>query len=264
MKMSWISVGLSFLITLSISPFVASPVFAANSTGDVINQINVIRIQNGLAPLIATPQLNASAQSYASAMATGKFFSHVGPNGSTLASRDEAAGYTGWTYLEENLAAGQGTASAAVNAWMQSPAHRADLLSPRVTETGVGYVYLAGSPYGNYWVQEFGSRSTPAEKAPVAPTATPKAAVPLPALAVAAPVATSTVPSAPVVLAAVKNPPASTPATIAATPVTIAPTPATIAPTPATAETRPVVARAQRDPDNLNLYLIWFRNLGMN
>jgi hypothetical protein len=242
MRTSWMSLGLSLLITLSITPFVASPVFAANSTGEVVDQINAIRIQNGLAPLIAVPQLNASAQSYASAMATGRFFAHAGPDGSTFSSRDEAAGYTNWTYLEENLAAGQPTVAAAVNAWMKSPAHRADLLSPRVTETGVGYVDLTGSPYGHYWVQEFGSRST-------APAPAPVVVAPIPVVSAA--------PTAPVVLAAVKTPSASTPVTIAAPPVTIAPITVTSAP-------RTVIARTQRDPDNLNLYLNLYRDLGFN
>lgn len=236
----WISLGLSVLITLSITPFAVSPAFAADSAGGVVNQINAIRIQNGLAPLIEVPQLSASAQSYASAMATGKFFAHAGPDGSTFSSRDEAAGYTNWTYLEENLAAGQPTVAAAVNAWMKSPAHRADLLSPRVTETGVGYVDLTGSPYGHYWVQEFGSRST-------APA--PVVVAPIPVVSAA--------PTAPVVLAAVKTPPASTPVTIAAPPVTIAPITVTSAP-------RTVIARTQRDPDNLNLYLNLYRDLGFN
>ena len=36
-------------------------------------------------------------------MAANNWFSHEGPNGSTLLSRAEAAGYTGWSYLAENL-----------------------------------------------------------------------------------------------------------------------------------------------------------------
>jgi hypothetical protein len=263
MKIGWKSLGLAILIALSLSPAVATPAYAANSTGDVVNQINAIRVQNGLAPLVAQSQLTASAQSYATAMATGKFFGHVAPNGSTLVTRNEGAGYAKWTYLEENLAAGQTSVAAAVNAWMQSPSHRADLLSPRVTETGVGYVYVAGSPYGHYWVQEFGSRSIPAEKAPVvvakapavsaAPVAAQKAAAPAPTPKAAAPVAKPVAK----VLAAVQSSPASTP-------VIIAETPKTMAAILATEEPRPVVARAQRDPDNLNLYLIVYRTLGVN
>ena len=255
MKTAWKSLGLSVLIALSLSPLVATPASAANSTGDVVSQINAIRVQNGLAPLISRTQLTASAQSYAMAMATGKFFAHVSPTGSTLVTRNEAAGYTNWTFLEENLAAGQTTVTAAVNAWMQSPTHRADILSPRVTDTGVGYVYVAGSPYGHYWVQEFGTRTVAVEKAPaaiaappvVAATATvkPRPVVPSPTAVVAAPP----------VLATLKNPSASTPVATEANPVLEAPIVATDQP-------RPAFVREQRDPDNLNLYLIQYRTLG--
>src|SRR5579859_4554190 len=94
MNLRWKSLGLSVLIALSLSPILATPAAAANSTGDVVSQINAIRVHNGLAPLVSRPQLTNSAQAYAGAMATGKFFAHVSPNGSTLVSRDEAAGYS--------------------------------------------------------------------------------------------------------------------------------------------------------------------------
>jgi uncharacterized protein YkwD len=154
------SIILTFLgaIALSISSLGVTAAAAASPASDVIDQINAIRQQNGLASLVERPQLSASAQPYATAMATGGFFGHVGLDGSTMVSRDESAGYTNWAYLAENLAAGQQTPAAAVSAWMQSPGHRASILSPNLTDTGVGYVYLDGSPYGYYWVQEFGAR----------------------------------------------------------------------------------------------------------
>ena len=161
MKKQLMSFGFSLLIALSLATTAVTSVAAAdNPSNDVFNQVNALRVQHGLAPLVINAELTASAQSYAATLGHGNFFAHVGLDGSTLVSRDEAAGYTQWTYLEENLAAGQPTVTAAVNAWMNSPTHRADLLSPEVTETGVGYVYVAGSRYGYYWVEEFGTSST--------------------------------------------------------------------------------------------------------
>jgi uncharacterized protein YkwD len=49
------------------------------------------------------------------------FFSHQGPDGSRLDTPDEAAGYLNWTFLVENLAAGQPTAQQTVEAWIASP-----------------------------------------------------------------------------------------------------------------------------------------------
>jgi hypothetical protein len=270
----WFSVGMCFLIAVSILPFVATPVSAAGSSTDVIGQINAIRVQNGLAALVEQPQLSASAQAYALAMATGKFFGHVAPSGTTMVSRDEAAGYSNWSYIEENIAAGQTTVTDVVNAWMKSPSHRENILSPKVTETGVGYVYVAGTPYLHYWVQEFGSRVTPAVRA--APTKPPTKAV-----------ATSTTAAPPTV--AVATPTVAAPPTIAvATPTVSAPTatavtvirptpkvlptpialltPSTVTISAVTLSPEPpsVYARTQRDPDNLNLFLILYQGLGID
>jgi hypothetical protein len=153
--------------------------FADDATQQVVTLVNQERAHYGLAPLVVSAELTSSAQGYAREMATRGFFAHVAPDGSTLVTRDEAAGYRNWTYLEENLAAGQTSPGEAVSAWMASPAHREDILSPNVRETGVGLDVLPGSPYVYYWVQEFGNRpdvqkvgyvQPPAPAAPANPT----------------------------------------------------------------------------------------------
>ena len=50
----------------------------------------------------------------------------------------------------ENIARGQKTPEAVVNAWMNSSGHRANILNASYTEIGVGYV-----AEGNYWTQMF-------------------------------------------------------------------------------------------------------------
>ena len=50
----------------------------------------------------------------------------------------------------ENIAQGQTTAKAVVNAWMNSEGHRANILNKNYTHIGVGYV-----KDGNYWTQMF-------------------------------------------------------------------------------------------------------------
>jgi hypothetical protein len=149
-------------------------VSAADFTQQVIELTNAERINHGLPPLTASTSLTTSAQRYSTLMATVGFFGHIGPDGSTLVQRDTAAGYAKWTYLAENIASGQRSPAEVVAAWLNSPDHRANLLSPRVREIGVGYFFQAGSFYGSYWVQEFGSRSG---------QASPRAAAPSPTLA---------------------------------------------------------------------------------
>ena len=124
----------------------------------VIQIVNATRAQNKLPPLKASPQLAVSARNYSNYMSKARFFGHTGPDGSTLVTRNEAAGYRDWVDLAENLAGGQPDPESVVKAWMSSPTHRANILSPRVKEIGVGYAFVPGSPYGHYWTQEFGTR----------------------------------------------------------------------------------------------------------
>jgi uncharacterized protein YkwD len=133
---------------------------AAESPGQrVVALVNVERAKRGLAPLAVSRALSTSANAYAREMATERFFSHVGPNGSTLVSRDEAAGYRDWWCLEEDIAAGQTTPEQVVAAWMASYSHRENILSSQVREIGAGWYALPGSPYGFYWVIDMGRRS---------------------------------------------------------------------------------------------------------
>ena len=64
-----------------------------------------------------------------------------------------------WSYSAENIAAGNQTAQEVMDGWMNSPGHRANILSPDASFIGVGCYYLANDPqyYGYYWVQVFPS-----------------------------------------------------------------------------------------------------------
>ncbi len=153
-----------WILALLVSTLIASLTPATATMDDpgtqVLTLINGVRAQHGLTPLTVSPQLTASAQGYAAEMGRLGFFGHQAPDGSRLDTRDEAAGYLDWTFLAENLAAGQPTAQQAVDAWIASPAHLADLLSPDARETGVGFALAPGSKYVFYWVQEFGDRAS--------------------------------------------------------------------------------------------------------
>ena len=90
-------------------------------------------------------------------LAANDWFSHLGPDGSTMISRAEAAGYVGWTHLAENLYRGfYGDAPARImQAWIDRPTHLSAILSTAATEIGVGCATAGGS----LWcVQDFGAR----------------------------------------------------------------------------------------------------------
>ena len=118
----------------------------------MLRAVNAERVSHGLEALTLNAQLTRSAQAYALKMQQLNFFSHTDPNGGTFRQRNEAAGYTNWQWMGENIAYGQPTVAEVVKDWMNSPLHRDNILEPQARELGVGYVG-GDTPY---WVQEFG------------------------------------------------------------------------------------------------------------
>lgn len=113
------------------------------------------RRRAGLEPLQANYQLMKAAQTLADQAVALDTLAHVLPGARYPKPEDRlrAVGYS-WRAFAENIAYGQRTTEAAVEAWMKSPGHRKNLLSPAYTELGTGYaVDASGRPY---WVQVFG------------------------------------------------------------------------------------------------------------
>ncbi|WP_414657271.1 CAP domain-containing protein [Deinococcus sp. VB343] len=101
--------------------------------------------------------LAAAAKTHAEDMAAKGYFGHKSPDGRTPSMRAEAAGYTGWTEIGENIAAGY-TVRDVIQGWLDSPSHCETLMDPALKEVGMSYVYKPGSKFGTYWVQDFGTR----------------------------------------------------------------------------------------------------------
>jgi hypothetical protein len=94
-------------------------------------------------------------------MAVGGHTSHIGTDGSTPAIRIAWAGYTGG-YGGEATAWGMQYPVEPVRFWLTSPGHRAIVLSPLVTEVGIGHLQDLASPNIWYWTAEFASPNLPA------------------------------------------------------------------------------------------------------
>ena len=108
--------------------------------------LNAQRASAGLRPLAGDRKLARAARRFSDAMVRQGFFDHVSPRGSTMDQRIRAAGYSGRT-LGETIGWGAGslaTPAAIVQAWMQSPPHRAIIMDGRFNEVGLGIA--AGSP----------------------------------------------------------------------------------------------------------------------
>lgn len=99
--------------------------------------------------------LGNAALAHSLDMATGNYFDHTGADGSTPASRVTRAGYA-WRAVGENLAAGVATPEEAVSGWLHSPAHCQNLMDPRFTDMGVGYIVNPKNPSVIFWTQVFG------------------------------------------------------------------------------------------------------------
>jgi uncharacterized protein YkwD len=154
-----LAAGLAVALSLTAGVATAAPSEAVLAEqAHVVLLVNEQRAAAGLAPLVVNETLADGAQDYAQYMATANFFSHTGPDGSDVTARAEAAGYTTWVFLAENLAAGQPTPERVVQAWMTSPTHRANILAPEATEVGLGHAYNPNAKFGNYWALEFGKR----------------------------------------------------------------------------------------------------------
>jgi uncharacterized protein YkwD len=124
------------------APVVAStPVQAVGGSNGyeqaVLAEVNNFRAQNGLPPVQLNQTLNKVAQSHSDFQAATGKMSHEGAGGSQVSDRVSAAGYR-WRSVNENVAWNQQTPQEVVQAWINSPGHRANLLSPSVKEVGIG------------------------------------------------------------------------------------------------------------------------------
>lgn len=120
-----------------------------NYEHEVVRLVNEIRVQNGLKTLTEDWELSRVARYKSQDMKDNNYFSHTSP---VYGSPFEMMKSFGISYKRaaENIAKGQSTPQAVVNAWMNSSGHRANILNSSYTKIGVGYVKS-----GNYWTQMF-------------------------------------------------------------------------------------------------------------
>jgi uncharacterized protein YkwD len=105
-------------------------------------------------PLILSATLTRVAQAHTRDMAARGSVSHQGSDGSQPSDRVTRAGYQ-WQRGAENVAAGMRSPEEAMDGWLDSPGHCANLMNPTFTETGVAYVVDPASAMGVYWTQLF-------------------------------------------------------------------------------------------------------------
>lgn len=140
--------------TFSILAILVITSFSYSQNPDrIIELINIERTNKNLAPIRKDSQLTLCASNYAKLMAKKNIMSHNLGN-TNAGQRMSLTGYNWWNW-GENIAYGYPNAKSVVNAWMNSPGHRANILG-NYRDTGVGVAFTTnGTPY---FCQVFGTR----------------------------------------------------------------------------------------------------------
>lgn len=117
----------------------------------LLQLVNAERERVGLAPLAPDPALTTAARAHARDMLAQGYFAHLSPDGKTPADRARAAGAR-LQLAGENLALAP-TVDLAHRGLMDSPGHRANILSPQFSRVGIGVA--DGGLHGKLFTQEF-------------------------------------------------------------------------------------------------------------
>ena len=131
-----------YQVSLSLLPSIAPRIlgYAANiAPSEVIRLTNEKRVSQGLSALTENPELSAAAQAKGADMLARGYGAHVAPDGTQPWQFFTGSGYK-YRYAGENLARDFSNPSSAVEAWMASPTHKDNLLSPKYKEIGIAVV----------------------------------------------------------------------------------------------------------------------------
>lgn len=116
---------------------------------EVLQLVNQERAKAGLSSLTSEAAITAAAN--VRAQESRQSFSHTRPNGTSFSTALREHGVS-YRTSGENIAYGQRTPQEVVNAWMNSPGHRANILNPSFNKIGIGVYQYNGTIY---WSQLF-------------------------------------------------------------------------------------------------------------
>ena len=126
---------LAFLLLLAPVDSTSNEITTAN----VLAAMNEYRAEQGLPPLREDPRLRQAAEDRVKHMEELGYWSHSAPDGMSpfvwLVARDYA-----YSSAAENLAAGFETVHVLVDAWMESPGHRANILTREFADCGIAVI----------------------------------------------------------------------------------------------------------------------------
>ena len=183
--LSLIAVLIFFAGVFHISLIQKTDLLSAVIPKVIVSLTNVNRTTDKLSELKINPILEDAAQRKANHMAAGSYFSHNSPNGITPWYWFKEAGYE-YLYAGENLAVNFADSEDVDRAWMNSPTHRANILSGKFTEIGVAtskgiykgretifVVQLFGRPLPSFAKKILDIKKTESSKATTTASTTP-------------------------------------------------------------------------------------------
>ncbi len=124
----------------------------ASYEAEVVRLTNIERKKNGLPALTTNWQLSRVARYKSQDMINKNYFAHNSPTYGSPFTMMQNFGLK-FSSAGENIAYGQKTPQEVVTAWMNSPGHRANILSPSYTQIGVGAAKKSDGTL--YWTQHF-------------------------------------------------------------------------------------------------------------
>ncbi len=142
------------------APAVSGGLSIAAVEQQVFQEINSVRKKRGLQPVQPAPDLTSPTREHSKYMAAANKITHRDGSGRGPGERLDARGIN-WIRYGENVGLVKGYADparTAVQAWLRSPSHAANILNPSLTESAVGVAVAADGTY--FLTQVFVTRQT--------------------------------------------------------------------------------------------------------
>ncbi len=123
-----------------------------------LDSVNALRVEKGLQPLRLSAELNAAADTHARDMKEQQRAWDFGSDRSSPQTRAERAGYTG-IVTGENVAETYKGEFYVLQAWLENPMARQDILNPEATDLGFGWYQESNGKL--WWVEVIGKSEAP-------------------------------------------------------------------------------------------------------
>lgn len=145
----------------------ATCVSTSDFHADLLSRVNRIRAAGAVcggvrylpaAPMRWSNELQQAAAAHSRDMAEHNFFSHKSAtNGTTLKERLHSVGYK-FQAAAENIGAAPRTVAQALDMWVASPGHCANIMTASFVDMGVSCKYSPTSTYQYYWTLVMANR----------------------------------------------------------------------------------------------------------